>query len=69
MIDYESMTDKQIAAHKKKEDKLRGEMDAALARIVNNEYETKEEKLAFYEVYRASQRALDIHMGYITEDE
>jgi hypothetical protein len=63
------MTEKQIEAHVKKELKLREEMETALAKLENGEYSTGTEKLFLNEQYRAKQRELDIHLGYIEPDE
>jgi hypothetical protein len=68
-IDFSNMTQKDIDAHVKKEQKLRGEMEAALAKLENGEYRTGTEKLYLNDKYRAKQRELDIHLGYIEPDE
>jgi len=68
-IDVTKMTEKQLEAHVKKEQKIRGEIEALRLKLENAEYRTKTEKLFINNQYQQKFRELDIHMGYITEDE
>ena len=68
-IDVSKMTQKQLDAHVKKELKLREEIDELRQRLESRDYRTKTEKLYLNQQYQDKFRELDIHMGYITEDE
>lgn len=68
-IDVSKMTPKELEAHVKKEQKIRGEIDALRLKLENGEYRTKTEKLYLNNQYQQKFRELDIHMGYITDDE
>lgn len=63
------MTPEELEAHVQRELELRAEIDALISKLENGEYQTKTEKIWLNEQYRAKFRELDIHMGYITEDE
>ena len=63
------MTPDELEAHVQRELELRAEIDALISKLENGEYQTKTEKVWLNEQYRAKFRELDIHMGYITEDE
>ena len=63
------MTPEELEAHVQRELELRAEISALISRLENGEYQTKTEKIWLNEQYRAKFRELDIHMGYITEDE
>jgi hypothetical protein len=63
------MTPDELEAHVQRELELRAEIDALISKLANGEYQTKTEKVWLNEQYRAKFRELDIHMGYITEDE
>ena len=63
------MTPEELEAHVARELELRAEIAALISKLENGEYQTKTEKIWLNEQYRAKFRELDIHMGYITEDE
>jgi hypothetical protein len=68
-VDISNMTPEELEAHVERELELRGEIEALLKRLAEQDYRTKTEKLYINGEYQAKQRELAIHLGYETADE
>jgi hypothetical protein len=63
-INIDDMTPEEIEAHIQKEVELRSEADELLAKLEEDNFRTKTEKLYYNKLYQAKMLEIDIHLGY-----